>query len=95
MFPDMYPWLKILLAAVVSFVVAFIMTPPVKAFAEKVGAIDVPKDDRRIHDHPIPRMGGIAIFIGFMASMMFFCGDEPPHYRHAGWRADNCDYGCC
>lgn len=72
MFPDMYPWLKILLAAVVSFVVAFIMTPPVKAFAEKVGAIDVPKDDRRIHDHPIPRMGGIAIFIGFMASMVFF-----------------------
>ncbi len=72
MFPDMYPWLKILLAAVVSFVVAFIMTPPVKAFAEKVGAMDIPKDDRRIHDHPIPRMGGLAIFIGFMAAMLLF-----------------------
>lgn len=72
MFPDMYPWLKILLAAIVSFVVAYMMTPPVKAFAEKVGAIDIPKDDRRIHDHPIPRMGGLAIFIGFMASMLVF-----------------------
>lgn len=72
MFPDMYPWLKILLAAIVSFVVAYMMTPPVKTFAEKVGAIDIPKDDRRIHDHPIPRMGGIAIFIGFMASMLVF-----------------------
>ena len=72
MFPDMYPWLKILLAAIVSFVVAYMMTPPVKTFAEKVGAIDIPKDDRRIHDHPIPRMGGLAIFIGFMASMLVF-----------------------
>jgi len=72
MFPDMYPWLKILLAAASSFAVAYIMTPPVKNFAEKVGAIDVPKDDRRIHDHPIPRMGGLAIFIGFIVSMLIF-----------------------
>lgn len=72
MFPQMYPWLKILLAAALSFAVSYVMTPPVKTFAEKVGAIDVPKDDRRIHDHPIPRMGGLAIFIGFMVSMLFF-----------------------
>ena len=78
MFPHMYPWLKILLAAVISFAVAYVMTPPVKSFAEKVGAIDIPKDDRRIHDHPIPRMGGLAIFVGFMVSMLFLVEMNKP-----------------
>ena len=78
MFPQMYPWLKILLAAVISFAVAYIMTPPVKAFAEKVGAIDVPKDDRRVHDHPIPRMGGLAIFVGFMVAMLMLVEMNKP-----------------
>lgn len=72
MFPDMDLWLKLLLAAAVSFIISFLMTPPVKHFAEKVGAIDVPKDDRRIHTHPIPRMGGLAIFIGFIAAALIF-----------------------
>lgn len=62
----------IALAFVCSLAVSFIMTPPVKNFAEKVGAIDVPKDDRRVHNHPIPRMGGLAIFIGFICSLLIF-----------------------
>ena len=64
MISDMSLWLKLLMAIVVAAVVSFLMTPPVKRFAEKVGAIDVPKDERRVHNHPIPRMGGLAIFIG-------------------------------
>src|SRR5699024_9620657 len=47
-------------------------TPFVKTFAQKVGAIDVPKDARRVHDHPIPRMGGLAIFLGFILSVVLF-----------------------
>ncbi len=73
MFPHLALWLKLLLAAAVSFVFSYLMTPSVKHFAEKVGAIDVPKDERRIHTHPIPRMGGLAIFIGFVASCLVFC----------------------
>ena len=72
MFPGLADWIKMLLAFAVSLLVAYVMTPPVKRFAEKVGAIDVPKDNRRVHDHPIPRMGGLAIFIGFMLSLIFF-----------------------
>ena len=72
MFPGLADWIKMLLAFAVSLIVAYVMTPPVKRFAEKVGAIDVPKDNRRVHDHPIPRMGGLAIFIGFMLSLIFF-----------------------
>ena len=72
MFPGLADWIKMLLAFAVSLLVAYVMTPPVKRFAEKVGAIDVPKDNRRVHDHPIPSMGGLAIFIGFMLSLIFF-----------------------
>ena len=48
------------------------MTPVVKTFAYKVGAIDVPKDARRMHHKPIPRLGGLAIFAGFMVSILLF-----------------------
>lgn len=72
MFPYMALWLKLLLAVLIAFVVSFLMTPPVKSFAQKVGAMDVPKDERRVHNHPIPRMGGLAIFLGFVMSMLLF-----------------------
>ena len=72
MFPDMALWLKILLAGLVAFGVSFLLTPAVKRFAELVGAIDVPKDGRRMHDHPIPRMGGLAIFLGFVLAVLLF-----------------------
>lgn len=72
MFPNMALWLKLLLAAAAAFAVSFLMTPPVKRFATHVGALDIPKDGRRVHDHPIPRMGGLAIFLGFILSLLLF-----------------------
>ena len=72
MFPDLNPWLTLALAIVLAFVLSYYMTPPVKGFAEKIGAMDIPKDDRRVHDHPIPRMGGLAIILGFMLAVLFF-----------------------
>ena len=59
-------------ALVTAMVVALITTPVVKNLAFKVGAVDVPKDNRRMHDHPIPRMGGLAIFFGFILSVLLF-----------------------
>ena len=59
MFPGLADWIKMLLAFAVSLLVAYVMTPPVKRFAEKVGAIDVPRDNRRVHDHPIPAWAGL------------------------------------
>jgi len=62
----------VVLALLVALVVSFLMTPVVKGFAYKVGAIDIPKDERRMHKVPIPRLGGLAIFIGFMVSILLF-----------------------
>ena len=73
-----YDYIRMLLAAVVAFLVSYLLTPPVKRFAELVGAIDVPKEARRIHDHPIPRMGGLAIFIGFVLAVLLFVNISTP-----------------
>ena len=62
------------LALLTALVVSFLMTPVVKTFAYKVGAVDVPRDARRMHKVPIPRLGGLAIFIGFMVSVLILGG---------------------
>ena len=62
----------ILLALLVATGISFASTPLVKSFAYKVGAIDVPKDNRRMHKKPIPRLGGLAIFLGFIFSVLIF-----------------------
>lgn len=64
--------LPVILALGVSMLISFIATPLVKKLAYKIGAVDVPKDNRRMHDHPIPRMGGLAIFIGCVVSILLF-----------------------
>ena len=61
-----------LLAMLVAAAVSFASTPMVKTLACKVGAIDVPKDNRRMHKVPIPRMGGLAIFLAFLLSVLVF-----------------------
>ena len=71
MFSEISSWLRILLAVLSAFAVAWLLTPRVKIFAESVGAVDQPSA-RRINDHPVPRMGGIAIFCGFVLSMILF-----------------------
>jgi UDP-GlcNAc:undecaprenyl-phosphate GlcNAc-1-phosphate transferase len=64
--------ITLLLALVVAAVVSFLTTPLVKTLACKVGAIDVPRDGRRMHKTPIPRLGGLAIFIAFILSVLLF-----------------------
>ncbi len=59
-------------ALLCALAVSFLMCPLVKSFAYKIGAIDVPKDNRRMHKKPVPRLGGLAIFLGFIVSILLF-----------------------
>ena len=68
----------VLLALGLAAGVSFSSTPLVKALSVKVGAVDVPKDSRRMHNHPIPRMGGLAIFFGFVVAMLLFVPLDRP-----------------
>lgn len=63
-----HDWLLYIMIFAVSFGIVLLLTPWAKKVSIKLGAIDQPKP-RGMHTKPIPRMGGIAIFIGFMATM--------------------------
>lgn len=63
---------RTLAALLVAALVALISTPVIRSLAFRVGAVDVPRDARRMHNHPIPRMGGLAIFFGFILSVLVF-----------------------
>lgn len=65
-------WINLLSALAVAFGISFVLTPVVKSFAKQVGAIDMPDKERHLHAHPIPRMGGLSIFIGFLLSVLLF-----------------------
>lgn len=64
--------LFVLLALAVAFMISFAATPMVISLAHKINAIDVPKDARRVHKKPIPLIGGLAIFYGFIVSVLCF-----------------------
>ncbi|HHX23034.1 MAG TPA: undecaprenyl/decaprenyl-phosphate alpha-N-acetylglucosaminyl 1-phosphate transferase [Thermoanaerobacterales bacterium] len=49
-----------------AMLLAFLVTPFVMKLAWKIGAIDVPGDARRVHKKPMPRLGGLAIYIAFI-----------------------------
>ena len=62
----------VFLALFVAFLISFAATPMVISLAHKINAIDVPKDARRIHKKPIPRLGVLAIIFGFMMATVCF-----------------------
>jgi len=62
---------KLILCFSIAFGVSVAATPFVRILAHKIGAIDVP-DARRVHSHPIPRMGGLAIYYGFLIAVLCF-----------------------
>ncbi|MDP9067128.1 MAG: undecaprenyl/decaprenyl-phosphate alpha-N-acetylglucosaminyl 1-phosphate transferase [Actinomycetota bacterium] len=60
----MRPYLTV---GLVAFFVSFFTTPLVCRLSTKLGAIDRP-NDRKVHAHPTPTLGGIAMFLGIMAA---------------------------
>lgn len=57
---------------IVAIIISLVSTPLVKKLAVRVGAIDVPKDERRIHKKPMPLMGGLAIYIAIVIAALIF-----------------------
>ena len=57
---------------IVAAVITAAATPLAVLAAPKIGAMDIPKDARRVHNKPMPRFGGAAIYIGMMVSLAVF-----------------------
>ncbi|HSI97756.1 MAG TPA: MraY family glycosyltransferase [Gaiellaceae bacterium] len=62
---------EVLYGAGIAFVVVVLLTPAVGGMARLLGAVDRP-DPRRLHRHPIPRLGGLAIFFGILVPALAF-----------------------
>ena len=57
------------MAFLIAWVVALMVTPGVIYFAKKTGALDAP-DARKVHKTMIPRIGGLGMYIAFMAAVL-------------------------
>lgn len=81
----MYFWIIFLTA----FAVTLVVTPLSILIAKKTGVMDIPKDERRVHNKPIPRMGGLGLYAGISIAYIlainlglcdYFGVDEPELY---------------
>ena len=64
-------WGDIAIAFMIAFLASFMATPHTIKIARKLGAVDTPKDDRRINKVTMPRLGGLAVILGFFLSTIY------------------------
>ncbi len=64
-------WGDIAIAFMIAFMTSFMMTPQTIKLAKKLGAVDTPKDERRINKITMPRLGGLAVIAGFIISIAY------------------------
>ncbi len=64
-------WGDIAIAFLLAFITSFIITPKTIVLARKLGAVDSPKDERRINVVTMPRLGGLAVISGFIVSVIY------------------------
>ena len=64
-------WGNIAISFLLAFIVAFMVTPYSIKIAKKIGAIDIPKDDRRMRKKTMPKLGGVAVITGFAISLIY------------------------
>ena len=62
---------NIIYMIVVPFLFVLIIIPFIKKVANHIGAIDIP-NERKVHKNPIPRLGGLGIYMGFLLGYILF-----------------------
>lgn len=64
-------WGDIAIAFLLAFITAYVITPYTIRLAKKIGALDLPRDKRKIHKNAMPRLGGLAVLCGFFVSSIY------------------------
>ena len=62
---------NVFLIVIITMLFVLIFIPVVKQIAIHVGALDVP-NARKVHKKPIPRLGGLGIYSGFLLGYVIF-----------------------
>ena len=63
--------INMLIAFFLAAITAAIVTPLSIKLAHRVGAVDEPKDARKIHTKAMPRMGGFSFIVGFFVAIIY------------------------
>src|SRR5438477_11567437 len=63
--------LQVVWGALVAFVVVVLLTPAVGGMARMLGVVDRP-GGRRLNRSPVPRLGGVALFLGIFVPALAF-----------------------
>ena len=63
--------MRIALMLIIPFLLVVAIIPYIKKVAKQINAIDIPRG-RHIHKKPTPKLGGVAIFLGFLFGYMIF-----------------------
>jgi UDP-GlcNAc:undecaprenyl-phosphate GlcNAc-1-phosphate transferase len=63
---------QLLYVALRAFVITLILTPVCRDVFSSYSIVDAPDQSRKLHGKPIPRVGGIAIFFGYVLSFLIF-----------------------
>ena len=71
MFDELRSTPEVLYGAGIAFGIVVLLTPAVGGMARLLGAVDTP-DARRVNRRPIPRLGGLAIFLGLLVPALAF-----------------------
>lgn len=66
----------IILMVFIPFVFVALIIPIIKKIANHIGAMDIP-NERKVHKEPMPRLGGLGIYSGFLLGYMIF-GEQTP-----------------
>ena len=64
-------WSDVIITFMIAFIVSYICVPISMKIAKQVGAIDLPNEARKKHKIAMPRLGGIAIIIGFLVALIY------------------------
>ena len=62
---------SIFLMILIPFIFVTLITPIIKRIASHIGAMDIP-NERKVHKEPMPRLGGLGIYSGFLIGYMLF-----------------------
>lgn len=54
---------------IIPLVMSLVLTPAIISLAKYAGAMDIP-NERKVHKFPIPRLGGLAIYLSFFISLV-------------------------